>query len=382
MSANARGARSGDSKSRSSLILALLLVVAMVAVLVAPQGGSMVEAAGPKVYVASGDDIPAGHDLNSDSSRYPERLLADHLGSPGWVVYNQGKNGTTSSNYISGGLLASAYNMRPDLLTIELGEENSNAVNLINSCFDKVKDDDFGGASACAAAVLGNASLWSNLKNNYITILQQTRVMMAQRPNLVVAVLNYPNPYPSADSATINMAQLCPPLIDTAVTCIARWSQLPPALVLIDQAFQKLNSTIKDALAPFQAGPNGSRYVYVDVYSRFSGHCMKMDVDIKTIVNHGQYTDQHNSEKDFGCSSPWFIEGQIGTKIPDYLDPAVAGVLVFKFQTTTGMGVYVNSDGQKCIADAIWEADTIDPGTTPLKWKLGYGEAANSNICQ
>ena len=27
-------------------------------------------------------------------------------------------------------------------------------------------------------------------------------------------------------------------------------------------------------------------------------------------------------------------------------------------------------------------ADTIDPGTTPLKWKLGYGEAPNSNICQ
>jgi hypothetical protein len=46
------------------------------------------------------------------------------------------------------------------------------------------------------------------------------------------------------------------------------------------------------------------------------------------------------------------------------------------------MGVYPNSDGQKCIDDSIWEADTIDPGTTPLKWKLGYGEASNSNICQ
>jgi hypothetical protein len=46
------------------------------------------------------------------------------------------------------------------------------------------------------------------------------------------------------------------------------------------------------------------------------------------------------------------------------------------------MGVYPNADGHQCIADAIWEADTIDPGTTPLKWKLGYGEAANSSICQ
>ena len=35
------------------------------------------------------------------------------------------------------------------------------------------------------------------------------------------------------------------------------------------------------------------------------------------------------------------------------------------------MGVWPNEDGQKCIADLIWEADTIDPGVTPLKWKLG-----------
>jgi len=38
------------------------------------------------------------------------------------------------------------------------------------------------------------------------------------------------------------------------------------------------------------------------------------------------------------------------------------------------MGKYPNTDGQKCIADAIWDADTIQPGTTPLKWLLGYGE--------
>jgi len=46
------------------------------------------------------------------------------------------------------------------------------------------------------------------------------------------------------------------------------------------------------------------------------------------------------------------------------------------------MGVYPNDDGHKCISDLIWEADTIDPGTTPLKWKLGIPEAPNSNICQ
>lgn len=143
-----------------------------------------------------------------------------------------------------------------------------------------------------------------------------------------------------------------------------------------------MNTTLKNSLAPFQAGPNGNRWVYVDIYSKFKDHCMKMDVNIMTTVDHGEYVDEHNSDQDFGCSSPWYIEGSVGTKSPDYLDPAADGELLTKFQTTTGMGVYVNSDGQKCIGDAIWEADTIDPGTTPLKWKLGYGEPAKSDICQ
>jgi len=91
---------------------------------------------------------------------------------------------------------------------------------------------------------------------------------------------------------------------------------------------------------------------------------------------------QHDSTKDFGCSSPWFVEGDTGTETPTYLEPAALGVLINKSQTTEGMGVSVNEDGQKCIADAIWEADTIDPGITPLKWKLGVPEAPNSNICQ
>ena len=101
--------------------------------------------AGCRIYVASGDDIPNGHDLNDDAKRYPEKLLEDHLKSPGWCLYNQGKNGQTSSAYISGGGLSNAYNMRPDLLTIQLGEQNTPIVNLITSCFDKVKDHDFTG---------------------------------------------------------------------------------------------------------------------------------------------------------------------------------------------------------------------------------------------
>nr|NLI49332.1 hypothetical protein [Propionibacterium sp.] len=362
------------------------LAVALTCLLAASAGMASttpaVAAAGPRVYVASGDDLPAGHDLNDNARRYPEQLLEDHLKKVGWVVYNQAANGTSSSSYLTGGGLAKAYNMRPDLLTLQLGEQNATIVNLVDSCFDKVKDHDFSGATSCASQILGNSGLWTNLKGNYTTILQQTRIMAAQRPALVIAVLNYPNPYPSASSATANVPQLCVPLVDTAITCTTRWAQFPIALTMIDKVFKKLNDTLTEALAPFQAGPNGSRWVYVDVYTPFTDHCMKMDVSIKTTVNHGQYTDQHNSQKDFGCSDPWFIEGSQGTKTPDYLEPAAAGVLVSKSQTTSGMGVWVDADGQQCIADAIWEADTIDPGTTPLKWKLGYGEAADSDICQ
>ena len=341
-------------------------------------------AAGCRIYVAAGDDIPNGHDLNDNSKRYPERLIADHIKTPGWCLFNQAKNGHTSSAFITGGGLANAYNMRPDFLTIQLGEQNATIVNVIKDCFDKVKDHDFAGASVCAGAILGNQSLFDSLRNNYTTILQQTRIMAAQRPALVIAVVNFPNPYPQAEDVVDEIVQLCTPLVDTIPTCTIRWVQLPVALTAIDQVFVKLNDTLKAALGPYQQGPNGSRWVYVDPYSKFKGHCMTMKVLMRTTVDHGTFVDEHDDPTDinFGCDPTWFIEGSTGTKTPDYLDPAVDGVLTAKSQTTKGMGVWVNADGQQCIADATWEADTIDPGTTPLKWKLGYGEPSKSDICQ
>lgn len=366
---------------------AAVLVLAGVALLLASAAARPASAlAGCRIYVASGDDIASGHDLNNDAKRYPDQLLADHLKAPGWCLFNQAKNGQSSSSYISGGGMSNAYNMRPDLLTIQLGEQNSSIVDLITSCFDKVKSHDFTGANTCAATILGNSSLWTNLTNNFTTLLQTTRIMQSQRPNLVVAVLNYPNPYPHADTATAKIAELCTPLIDTIPTCTARWAQLPPALTTLDQVFQKLNTTLKNALAPFQQGPSGNRWVYVDDYPLLKSHCMKMEVTIKTQVEHPEedgVVHEHDSPAvNFGCDTPWFTAGSDGTDAPTYLDPAAIGVLIQESQTTSGMGVYPNSDGQKCIDDSIWEADTIDPGTTPLKWKLGYGEAPNSNICQ
>ncbi|MCF6376438.1 hypothetical protein L2K70_02375 [Nocardioides KLBMP 9356] len=378
-----------DTKRRT-YVVRLLATASAVAFLVAgsvaaPSSTPPAQAAGCRIYVASGDDVTNGKELDDNAKRYPERLLEDHLGSPGWCVYNQGKNGVTSATYISGGSMSSAYNMRPDLHTIMLGEQNKPAVDLIDSCFSKVKDHQFAEAAACATAVYGNTSLWTNIKNNYTTLLATEKTMAAQRPGLVVGVVNYPNPYPRAVDVYGKIQQLCTPLIDTMPTCTVRWSQLPAALTAIDQAIAKLNTTIKESLAPYQSGPGGWRYVYVDVAPKFVDHCMSMKVQIKTTVEHpelmGQVHDHNSPTINFGCYDTWFVKGQTGYYPPTYLIPATPGVLVNLSQTTEDMGVMPNADGHQCIADAIWEADTIDPGTTPLKWKLGYGEASTTDYC-
>jgi len=337
-------------------------------------------------YVAGGDHYPAGHEIE-EAERYPNHLREDHLKTWGpWCLYNVAKNETTSATYISGGQLAQTWNLRPDLITLTVGEENTTVINLVTDCFDKVKDHDFSGATACAAAILGNTTLWTNLNLNLTTSFQQYRVIMAGRPKLVVAVTGYPNPYPKSLDAGLKIAELCAPLIDTIVTCTVRWVQLPPALEIIDQVFQKLNITIENAVKPFAIGSNG-RFVYVDTYTKMRDHCMKMEVEIKTKVEHPEEdgaVHDHNSPKvNFGCSEAWFKAGDDGTATPFYLFPSIPPtILLQESQTTSGMGVHPNDDGNKCISDLIWEADTLDPGVTPLKWKLSIPEAPKTDICQ
>lgn len=388
-------ARGSWTRRIASLLAGLSLLAGAAWTPVLPNiAGFADAAAGCRIYVAAGDDIPAGHDLNDDAARYPEKLRADHLGDPGWCVYNQGVNGQTSQKFITDGGLAKAYNMRPDLLTIQLGEQNDSVVNLIKSCFDKIKDHDFSGGIGCASAILANQTLFDNMRNNYTTTLQMTRIMAAQRPQLVVAVVNYPNPYPQTGSKLYaDISQLCQGVIDAMISCLQRWMQLPVALEVIDKVFQKLNKTLADSVAPFQSGPNGYRWVLVDVYPKFKGHEMKMDVTLKLdSVCHlcgttSSYIDQHSSNKNLGSSDPWWIEGSTGRKFPEYLlipGPFINPPVVIQqvSQTTEGMGVWVDKDGQKCISDAIWDADTILPGQTPLKWILGYGEPSNTSVCK
>jgi hypothetical protein len=342
-------------------------------------------------YVAGGDHVPAGHEVE-EAERYPSHLVEDHLKKWGpWCVYNTAENEATSSQYISGGSqqLSQAWNLRADLITLTVGGENNTIIKLINECFDNVKDHDFTEASTCASTVLGNPTLWSQLTNNLTTILQQYRVILAGRPKLVVAVTGYSNPFPKALDAAPKIAELCTPLIDTIITCTVRWVQLPPALELLDQAIKKLNTTIQNAVKPFTlAAPTAGRFFFVDTYTKTRDHCMKMEVEFKTKVEHpeedGAVHDHDSPSKvNFGCSDPWYVEGDDGTKNPFYLFPSIPPtILLQQSQTTSGMGVHLNDTGHKCVSDLIWELDTPEPGVTPLKWKLSIPEQANSNICQ
>jgi lysophospholipase L1-like esterase len=364
-------------------ILARLLVFVLVAgglVVAGPQAdtASAADVDCARRLLAGGDRVPAGQEVSTDE-RYPSQLVEDHLGQYGpWCVYNTAANGATSSGYITRGQLAESWNKAADLITVTVGAENDGIKKLFTDCFDKVKDHDFTGANVCAAQVLANEQAFTNLKLNLTTILQQYRVLAARRPNLVVAVTGYPNPYPDATEAAIKVVQLCVPLIDTIPTCSIRWAQLPPALATIDAAVKKLNSAIKAGVANFQLAANGQRFVYVDTYETLRDHCMKMEVTIKTKVEHPEQSGAvhlHDSGPvNFGCSDPWFVEGSDGTKIPDYLEPATLGILIEKSQTTKGMGIHPDVDGHDCISDLVFEADTIEPGTTPLKWKLNIAQ--------
>ena len=89
-------------------------------------GGSVAEAQDcARRYISTGDDIPFGHDVE-ETERFPSHLLEDHLKKWGpWCNYNIAQNGTTSSTEISQGQLAQTWNLRPDLITLTVGEQNT-----------------------------------------------------------------------------------------------------------------------------------------------------------------------------------------------------------------------------------------------------------------
>jgi hypothetical protein len=371
--------RSGGGPRRG--LLSAVIAVALLLDVFAPVPSEAVTICG-KHYVAGGDDVPAGNTISS-SQTYPSHLVNDHMAKYGFCLYNLAQNGTTSSTYISGGQLATTWNRAADFITLSVGEQDTPIVNEITSCFNDVKSHDFASALSCATAIQANTTAFTTLTNNLTTILQQYKMIMAGRPWLVVAVLGYPDPFPQSSDVTSAITQLCQGTTDTIVSCNTRWQQLPPALDALNQVVTKLNTTIANAVQPFNSGYQG-RFIFVNPYQKFLSHEMKMDVTLRLDeVCHlcgtdASYTDSHSSEQNVGSSNPWFQAGSDGTDTPFYLqppdqinDPPV--VLITESQTTSGMGVYPNDTGNKCISDLVWEA---------VKIKLGIPEPPNTNICQ
>lgn len=317
-------------------------------------------------YVAQGDDVPKGVDLDDADKRYSKVLLDQRLATiPGpWCLYDTSFEGETSQGYRDdphdgSTQQAEAWNKRPRLVTVQLGRHDDRIVEHVTSCLQDIKDHDFIEANACALKVLADAPAWEELTQNLAALLGELKTQMDGNPDMVVAALGYYNPYPKALTVTTKIPTFCSQLVDTMATCLIRWVLLPPALLTLDQVVKRLNTTIKAVVDHFTLASQG-RFVFVNPYDKFRDHCTKMNVEIKTKVYHPTNTvHEHNTSKtNFGCETTWIeSDDDKGTKTPFlYLTPAVAGVLTVATQETTDMGINPNADGHKCLSDLIWNA--------------------------
>lgn len=321
-------------------------------------------------YVAAGDGIPAGAKKTDGTngtdadSRYPAKLVKklDDDGFP-FCLHNISHGPTSTGDYVddtsNGPQQATAHDLRPRLLTIHLGRENEIVKRYVSDCMTLIKNHMFSLANACAAAILAAQPAWKKLNDDLSDILNQAKVLMDGNPKMVVAVVGYYNPYPSATNVATKIPQVCTALIDTIPTCLVNWLQLPPALVLMDQITKKLNSTIQGVVEKFQIASQG-RYFFVNPYDKFKDHCTEMQVEIKTSVYHPtNEPDEHDlSKTNIGCSTTWIKSDGDDGNIPPwwYLPPAIDGVLINTTQTTSEMGAYPNDDGHNCLAELIYQA--------------------------
>ena len=336
--------------------------------------------------VAGGDGLVEGNDASGSGTddkakAYPKQLLEEHLQkAPGpWCLYNTSGDKVTSGGYYADGnptQQSLANDLDPALITLTLGRENTGIFAHVDTCLDFIRDHDFIEANVCALAVFAAQPIYNSLHDDLSNILNGYRVQQDGNPNLVVAVTGYFNPYPSATDVATKIPGFCSNLVDVIPTCLIRWLLLIPALVTLDLVVKKLNTTVEEVVHEFEVASQG-RFVFVNPYDKFKGHCMEMDVRIDISVYHPTNTvDMHNTDKDMGCDTDSWVgsDGDIGTKLPLlYLAPAVTGVLLTAIQTTRNMGLYPNEKGHDCISDLIWEA---------VKIKLGVPEPPASSVCE
>ncbi len=189
-------------------------------------------AAGCRIYVASGDDVTNGKAMNDNAKRYPETAARGPHQVAGLVPLQPGQERPDVVELHHRRRLSSAYNMRPDFLTIQLGEQNATIVKLITDCFDKVKDHDFTGAQRLRGADPGEH-----------VALDEPQEQLHDDPaadqdhGLAAAAARRGGGRTtrtrirSRSTSSTRSRSLCVPLIDTIPTCSIRWAQLPPALL-------------------------------------------------------------------------------------------------------------------------------------------------------
>ena len=346
-------------------------------------------------YVAVGDGIPFGAKKVDDSKdgdagdRFPEKLtkILQDAHFP-FCLHNVARGSTTTDDYQDediqelGGFTQQslAHDLRPRLVTLNLGREQDLIREHISTCMGFIKNHQFIEANVCALGILTGGP-WRKLNDDLSDILNQLKVQMDGNPRMVVAVIGYYNPYPRATDVATQIPGFCAELQDTIPTCLIRWLMLPPVLVTMDQITKKLNSTIEAVVKKFSLASQGSFY-FVNPYEAFEDHCMSMDVQIKTTVYHPTNTvHNHDADEDFGCEDEEWVksDGDEGNLPPwHYLPPAVTGVLINTTQTTKNMGAYPNAEGNDCLAKLVYNADN---GWEPLKQKLGIPIAVEEDPC-
>ena len=216
-------------------------------------------------YVAGGDHIPAGHEVETTRSAIPSSSSTTTSKSPGWCLYNLGKNERprppTSPAASSPDLEHAA---RPDHAPARRAEQHDRQPG------QRLLRQDQGprlrrARTPAPPPILGQLRSLGQPDEQLTTILQQ----YADHGRAAAAGgrgRRYPNPYPKAiDVATRSRSCACRsstpsrPARPAGPSCRPRWT-------LIDQVFQKLNTTIKNAVRPFPWAP-AARCVYVDAYT-------------------------------------------------------------------------------------------------------------------
>ena len=171
--------------------------------------------------------------------------------------------------------------MRPDLLTIQLGEQNATDREAHHGLLRQGEGPRLqrGPALRCRRSWRTRA-VWKNLKNNYTTILQQTRIMASQRPQLVDGGGQLSESVSAGRSTSSTRSRCCACRSSIrSPTCAVRWAQLPPALL---DPRPGLPEAEPDLEGRDGALPGGSERQPLGLRRhrtpKFKGHCMTMKV--------------------------------------------------------------------------------------------------------